>query len=199
MFTSGSRFFRATFGLGCSWVLVNCGGSSGSGASNAAPGAGVCGAPSAPVSRTQSCPANSLMFLGAPDAGVTACTLDADCMDAEDGPGHCLHGQCGLDECLTDDDCGAGQACGCGSEFSGDTAHVNQCVSANCRVDADCGSNGVCSESKGGYCGGITGFYCHTASDQCQTDADCCEGVTTCAYQPSLGSWRCQPPVLCTG
>lgn len=60
------------------------------------------------------------------------------------------------------------------------------CMPGNCRVDSDCESGGgycspsqnaglfVCSDGCSGTCGGgLTGYYCHTAADECVNDCDC--------------------------
>jgi hypothetical protein len=49
---------------------------------------------------------------------------------------------------------------------------------------------------------GTVGYYCHTASDQCATDADCgnTDGAYTpyCAYDTTVGHWVCGSGV-CAG
>src|SRR5207342_512579 len=78
----------------------------------------------------------------------------------------------GTDQCMTDDDCAAGTACGCATQFRGNAIHTNTCVQAQCRVDSDCGPGGTCSPSESGYCSSLTGYFCHKPTDTCVTDAD---------------------------
>ena len=126
------------------------------------------------------------------------CTLDSDCADG--GPDEiCLNGKCGLDDCLADKDCPAGQACRCANEVGGNTFPGNRCIPAGCRVDADCGKGAVCSPDYTGRCGGISGFECHSAADTCNTNADCCDGMSQCGYQPLLGHWACAEVMVCDG
>jgi hypothetical protein len=168
------------------------------------------GAHQAPVGRTAGavCDRSPLSVPGiVQDAGLS-CTSGSDCasypylycsMGCCVG-GDCLHGMCGWDGCLSDDDCAAGAACVCRGGLRGQ----NVCFPATCRVDSDCGPGGVCSFSGflescplgyGPSCevGGCAteGFYCHTAADTCLTNSDCC-GSTECEYQPTLGHWACQ-------
>jgi hypothetical protein len=48
-------------------------------------------------------------------------------------------------------------------------------------------------------CGGIGGYYCHTPQDQCVNDSDCADGgfFDVCAYDTSLGHWRCMMQGVC--
>jgi hypothetical protein len=138
-----------------------------------------------------------------PDAGLSACTADSDC--AGDGAytpfGHCLHGVCSFDQCLTDSDC-TGGVCGCSTDYYGGNAayHPNICVAANCRVDSECGAGGYCSPSRG-RCGTFEGFYCHGPSDTCvnpQTDCTSCSSGFSCVYAPTVGAFVCGGSV-CNG
>jgi len=175
------------------------GGTSSSGAGGGGAGGGGCPAPqSTPVGRSKSAACNVTNTFE--DAGTQACSADADCADAGLS-GWCLNGQCGADQCLTDGDCPSGQACACASEFRGNAFHTNLCIDTGCRVDADCGPNGVCSESMSPTpCGSISGFYCHTPDDECNTDADCCQSsAPVCSYQPALGHWACHAVSVCNG
>ena len=105
------------------------------------------------------------------------------------------------DQCTTDDQCQAGTACGCATDFHGNAIHVNMCVSAGCRVDGDCGPGGVCSPSFTGHCGSLAGFYCHSAADECTGHGDCCVDPArqACQYSPELGHWTCQAAIPCNG
>jgi hypothetical protein len=165
-----------------------------------------CGADcSVPVGRPTAlaCPATDVSMWETVDAGASggakSCSVDADCGTIGPVGGHCLNGQCGADECFTNSDCPSGKACGCSTDFHYCCTHVNRCVPSNCNVDSDCGENGACSAVIG-YCGSLTGFYCHTADDQCHTDADCNDKSTpTCSYNSALGHWACEAPTTCAG
>jgi len=79
---------------------------------------------------------------------------------------------CYYDECYVDDDCAAGMTCACGS---GSATGPHRCVPSNCRTDSDCDPSApFCSPKLG--CSGVTGWYCHTAQDECLDDADCKQG-----------------------
>jgi hypothetical protein len=133
------------------------------------------------------------------------CTTDAQCADAGiegrcvnfgGGPAGCF---CTTDTCADDGACPTGQTCAChGSPYNG--GRGNQCVPGNCRIDADCGPGGWCSPSSNTMsCGGIGSYYCHTPHDQCVNDSDCADAGTydVCAYDTSLGHWRCTMQGLC--
>ena len=105
----------------------------------------------------------------------------------------CLQGRCSFDQCLTDGDCGNGDACVCASDYyGGNTAyHANVCVPANCHVDTDCGPGGYCSASHG-YCGSFQGFYCHSKADTCVDETKDCVGCgNACVYSPMVGAFTC--------
>lgn len=156
------------------------------------------GATSSPlVSRPQAVACAATNFIGGVDGGPMACTVDADCQEAGIGI-YCRKGACSPDACLVDGDCPTGEACGCSNMFHGNISQANRCVMSSCRVDADCGAGGVCSPSFSARCGGLAGYYCHSAADSCHTDADCCKS-TQCRYQPTLGHWACQAIVVCNG
>ena len=146
----------------------------GGGADGSVPG--LCGS-SAPVSASEVPPFHrsvamacqpSLAASTYPGAGA-ACTSDDQCKPDSSGL-HCLGGSCTKDECLTDDDCGAGGLCLCSEPQS----NLNQCHRGNCRVDGDCGAGGYCVPSyTAGGCP-AEGFYCHTPADTCiDVDTDC--------------------------
>ena len=130
-----------------------------------------------------------------------ACALDSDCQ-ADGGIPWCLGGHCASDQCLSDADCPAGQACGCSSLSSGRAA--NTCVPSGCRVDSDC-SSGLCSPTyvNNGFCQTLSGYQCRGPSDQC-VSADYCSpanvcgasgstdsAVWLCNYSPTAGHWTC--------
>lgn len=142
---------------------------------------------------------------GAVTGGFVSCHTHQDCTSGLNG--RCVGNghdgwRCDYDECLTDSDCtgdaGAGRmVCACSSGFRSDN---NVCLAGNCRTDADCGANGYCSPTLGdcGKYGGLTaysGYYCHTAADECVDDADCggdgSYGTPYCAYSPITGHWAC--------
>ena len=102
-----------------------------------------------------------------------------------------------LSMCGTDTDCAMGQLCVChGSPYSG--VQGNTCIKGNCRVDGDCGAGGFCSPSHGtSGCGGVVGYYCHTAMDTCTDDSDCKGGFEVCAFSDADARWKCQPQLLC--
>jgi hypothetical protein len=75
---------------------------------------------------------------------------------------------CLYDECTADTDCKSPFMCTCGQGGG----FTNYCTAAgNCRVDSDCAS-GYCSPTVDG-CGTFTGYFCHTAADECYSDDDC--------------------------
>jgi len=131
--------------------------------------------------------------------GQISCTTDTDCRSDGGtglaGVGTCLSGHCSYDFCLTDADCGADEACVCGSSYD----YPNVCVPTGCHVDSDCGDGGYCSLSRTGLgsCG-ITGFHCHTPNDTCVNADDCCGGAPLCVYAPTSGTFVCAAPV-CAG
>ncbi len=162
------------------------------------------GSASDPGDRPQpvTCPTTTYPWI---DAGGVSCVTVSDCVDAgAELVGACREGKCVADQCLTDEDCPSGQACGCSNQFAGNAIHTNACVPAQCRVDADCGKGGSCSPSSDGYCGGLTGFYCHSANDTCTTSADCCANgpsdlPSVCRYSSALGHFACQTLPVCSG
>lgn len=135
----------------------------------------------------------------------TSCTMDSQCADAGvngrcvnfgGGPAGCF---CTSDTCADDGACSPGQTCAChGSPYN--QGRGNACVPGNCRVDSDCGPGGWCSPSSDTMsCGGIGGYYCHTSHDECVNDSDCADagGYELCAYDSTLGHWRCTMQGLC--
>ncbi len=132
------------------------------------------------------------------DAGG-ACNTDADCTASIGGALHCFHGQCDLDQCLTDSDCGASSVCACANDYyGGNGVHGNVCVPGNCRVDSDCGAGGFCIPSQS-YCGAFEGYYCHTPADTCvDPKLDCTDMNASCVYDQTVGHFACAT-VLCAG
>jgi hypothetical protein len=90
----------------------------------------------------------------------------------------------------------AGELCVChGSPYSNSG---NTCMRSGCQVDSDCGAHGYCSPStSSNSCGGVAGYYCHTASDQCVNDSDCPGGFDVCEWSTASDSWVCQMQTLC--
>jgi Cys-rich repeat protein len=175
----------------------------GAGGATGSGGAGAC--PAKPLSTPQGRPTPkacsvSQLEMGLSASGPAPCAAKTDCPA---GPGErstCLNGQCSADACINDSDCPSGQACGCAADYYGGNAqHPNLCFPAQCRVDADCPAGGVCEPSYGGPCGGLTGFFCHSASDTCNSSSDCCGNLSACLYQPELGHWACQAVMVCSG
>lgn len=104
---------------------------------------------------------------------------------------------CTYDACMHDTDCNKGEVCAChGSPYVG--GYGNACVQGDCRVDSDCGPAGYCSPAYDtNSCGGLLGYYCHTAADQCVNDTDCQSqaGYDVCTF---IGSrWQCAAEELC--
>ena len=100
---------------------------------------------------------------------------------------------CQYDQCSTDSQCGTGSVCECGEEAS-PGRYPNACLTGNCQVDSDCGSGGYCSPYVSLCGGGTLGYYCHTASDQCDNTSDCEDSPNggECVYDTSAKIWDCQ-------
>ena len=136
--------------------------------------------------------------------GPGACTKDGDCTTGTNG--RCVENVgggaricfCSYDSCAHDTDCPTGQLCVChGSPY---TAGGNTCTGGACRVDGDCGAGGYCSPTRGGGCGGLTGYFCHSSADSCVDDADCPSdggGPQICAYSATSKRWECTLQMLC--
>jgi hypothetical protein len=130
---------------------------------------------------------------GAGDAGAMTCHVSTDCTS-----GVCLHGVCGLDACLTDDDCAAGTLCLCNALRGGGLRpQGNVCVPAHCRLDSDCGAGEYCMPSRG-YCGGANDFECTTPKDTCRNAKTDCSLGSTCGYEPTVGRFQCIS-AICSG
>jgi len=139
---------------------------------------------------------------GGQGPGTGMCTEDSQCTTGtngrcnNDGP---LPGcSCTYDSCASDTDCQSGQLCAChGAGYSQGAG--NTCVPGNCRVDSDCGAHGYCSPStSSSACGGVTGYYCHTAPDTCVNDTDCTNsGLDACEWSTTDGRWECTMEGLC--
>jgi hypothetical protein len=137
-----------------------------------------------------------------PMSGPAACMTDATCTAGANG--RCVENafgarlcHCSYDTCMHDTDCPSGQLCVC--HASAYTTGGNTCIAGSCRIDTDCAS-GYCSPSHGNTgCGGVTGYYCHTASDTCENDSDCPSmgGPQVCAWSATHSRWECQAQLLC--
>ena len=174
------------------------GGPIGSSGSDSAGSPSACGgSPSLPVGRPKA-PSCAATPVDTPGPSAHACTVDGDCADAG-ADARCLGSKCGFDQCLVDSDCPSGQACRCSNQLRGNVFAGNSCVPTGCRVDADCRPNGTCSPDTSGRCGSLSGYQCHSASDTCNSDADCCGSTPRCGYQPELGHWACSAVILCNG
>jgi hypothetical protein len=136
-------------------------------------------------------------------AGLGDCSVDSDCTTGTNGRcaesnGGALRCSCTYDTCIHDTDCVTGQTCACH-----DSAYMgggNACTPGNCRVDGDCGAGGYCSPSYNTMsCGGLAGYYCHTATDACLDDGDCSatSSYAVCTYVASAGHWQCKNEMLC--
>jgi hypothetical protein len=112
---------------------------------------------------------------------------------------------CVYDECTSDSACTSGGVCACSNSSAvcepfgtlrqgplGTCGLGNTCVSGgNCRVDSDCGPNGLCSP-RIDTCDFLSGYFCHTAADECVADSDCPEaGAPLCLFDPSNSRWEC--------
>jgi hypothetical protein len=130
------------------------------------------------------------------------CSSDAECANGANGrcvsdnSGSLPYCTCTYDACAGDADCASGKTCAChGSAYTEGAG--NTCTASNCRVDSDCGPPGYCSPSVSlSVCNGasVSGYYCHTSSDECQNDADCPQtpvGPGACAYSIAAGRWQC--------
>jgi hypothetical protein len=135
--------------------------------------------------------------------GVGACTNDSECTDGG-ANGRCTENMggaqfcsCTYDTCVHDTDCPMNQLCVChDSAYNGGG---NVCMPGNCRVDYDCGGFD-CSPTHGTTgCGGVTGYYCHTARDTCVNDSDCADAgsLDVCAFSMTTNRWECGPELLC--
>ena len=123
------------------------------------------------------------------------CQADADCTMGTNG--RCLrtkvaarNNYCSYDTCFADADCGGAKVCTC-REFPNDD---NRCQAGNCKLDADCGAGGYCSPSAdpGATNFGTTGWWCHTAKDECADDTDCNSMKREkCVYDPMITHWSC--------
>ncbi len=118
------------------------------------------------------------------------CTVHSDC----DGElSYCQAGQFGdpttscVTGCLTDDDCGAGYVCQCGSP-------VGSCRKASCTTDGDCAPDHLCASDHDTGCGAAPRFACTADDDMCRSASDC-SGGQGCSLSDEERS--CVPMVVC--
>ncbi len=132
-----------------------------------------------------------------PELPDDQCLQDSDCpaplgfcataqLGGEPGPAYGQYNYCDAG-CSSDDDCGDGWLCECGSL-------IGKCVDASCKTDADCAGDGRCvGTSFNNGCYSQTIYACEEPNDECLFDGDCTEGRTcqmnglgttrTCEYQ----------------
>jgi len=195
--TGANAGSSGSLGTGGSSAIAGSGGAAQAGTG----GLSTCGTPrSKPVGRPKPVACSATTPFDAPEAagGAASCGSDADCAAGAPNTA-CLRGQCAFDECLDDADCATGQICMCSTEQRGNAEHRNLCLTVTCRVDADCGPAGTCSPSYDAYCGGLTGYYCHSSADTCHADSDCCDSTPICEYEPTLGHFACAAATVCAG
>lgn len=127
-----------------------------------------------------------------------SCKTHTDCTAYEDGrcvafdtspPTERGGTRCIYSVCNSDADCDS-DACECGTV-------ANRCVPGNCRVDSDCAS-GFCSPSFDMCSHEVTGYWCHTAADECIDDGDCDAShfLNHCVADPTTARWTC-PRATC--
>jgi len=108
--------------------------------------------------------------------------------------------------CGGDADCLDAETCACAfrapPEVSyggyGFVSSIPRCRPGDCRTDADC-EGGRCGVSVG-VCGGIEGFWCHTAEDECEGPEQCTAMdplLQRCAFDKDDGRWVCAGYALC--
>lgn len=121
--------------------------------------------------------------------------------------GQSFENVCVYDECTDDTGCPPTSLCDCRNASHRGT---NICVAAACKRDSDCGSTGFCSASARLWVSTIIGmpnprpdgieygYFCHTAADECSSDADCNDGgpgsardYDHCAFDSKVAHWRC--------
>jgi hypothetical protein len=209
-----SRLLTLALGLfGTAFWTANCGGTQvnaqGDGGGDASKADAAKGCATVPTNhRPSSIACSATRPPGINDAGASApydggggsgarCTSDSDCTSGKNPrctpPENNGVPTCESDECSSDTDCGKGAICECGTSTS-PGRYPNVCLPGNCQVDSDCGC-GYCSPSDGTSCGaygGVVGYYCHVAQDECTNDDECTDaGNGYCAFQPTTNRWSC--------
>jgi hypothetical protein len=115
------------------------------------------------------------------------CVRDEDCTAAPGGS--CQRtisfARCAYNECDVGSDCGPAARCEC---FG-----VRQCIPASCFADSECEAGHRCEPTLALVCGNLNapvGYHCHSAADECQSDADC--GNLSCVFDPEVSRWACR-------
>jgi len=145
---------------------------------------------------------SGLCSMGGPES---ECSDDSQCTTGTHGRCVDINGadgcECTYDTCGGDTDCPTGQLCAC--HGSGEFYLAgNTCLAGNCRVDSDCEcGTGYCSPSQTGafdghQCGGVVGYFCHTATDTCVDDSDCGQ-LDSCNWSSADGRWECAMAGIC--
>lgn len=135
------------------------------------------------VERAEACGMDRPSLEGPPPA--SGCQSDAEC---EEGVGpRCTRahsaGVCTAHECLTSDDCGAGEVCACGvGPLAQNRCLEDRCAGGECFVAHGCGG-------PEGVLNGPFAAASRTEADACRTDADCEEGAERCTFAD--GRWAC--------
>jgi hypothetical protein len=135
--------------------------------------------------------------------GFAECTSDGQCTMGTNG--RCIQStsgaltcRCAYDTCSGDTACATGQVCAChGAPYTNGAG--NTCLHGNCRVDSDCPGSWCSPSASTTSCGGLDGYWCHTAGDLCTNDGDCPtqNGPQLCAFSTSHQRWECAPELLC--
>lgn len=102
------------------------------------------------------------------------------------GPANCASPD-PVNPCNSDDDCGEGEQCLCGTP----TRSISRCVPAECTSGSECelGSCGVASVDNG--CDLIERLSCFTENDMCRSAEDCDEFVS-CFPLVIDDGWQCE-------
>lgn len=132
------------------------------------------------------------------------CRMDGQCTMGTNG--RCVGNphdgcRCSYDTCRDDMGCATGGPCACRLSNRG-AAGANVCLPGNCQIDADCGNSSwsYCSPTFGscGDYGGVVGYQCHTAQDECVDDEDCAGQDAGflgqrpyCMFVREVGRWQC--------
>jgi hypothetical protein len=97
-------------------------------------------------------------------------------------------------ECISDSDCGPGNACSCGG-LPG-LSSANRCIPAECRTSAEC-VDAPCLLSLGGTkeccVFGNAGLFCGRKASTCLDGGDCPGNGQACVYKASTDRFECQP------
>ena len=155
------------------------------------------------------------------DASYFSCASDADCSETSSGfcyVNGCFS-ECLSDACHADSACPSGQMCAClatgnacvpivagGCSVDADCGPCGFCSPSWVEKACACMTTTGCNET--GWCGVGTadgwqqvpcscsngcgsGYFCHTPADTCETDTDCGDEWTVCAYDFGPQNWSC--------